>query len=275
MSSAKSPRHPPALKRLGQNFLSDPSILSRIADSLELTGTECVVEVGAGRGGLTAELARRCRRLIAVEIDRALTPLLREQFAGQAHVEIVEGDALAFQLSALAGEAYRVTGNVPYYITTPLMFHSLAPPRPDLASFLVQKEVAERAAAPPGDKTYGALSVNLQAFATVEQLFTVPAGAFVPRPKVDSAVLRLRPRAQPLMLAEDEAAFRILVQAAFAQRRKQLQRILRSTHGLSPDAAERVIRSCGLEPAVRPEMLSPEDFASLLAALQNRALGES
>ncbi len=265
--SGKARRNPPALKRLGQNFLSDPSILGRIADSLELTGRECVVEIGAGRGSLTAQLARRCRRLVAIEIDRALAPLLREKFAGSPHVEVVEGDALELSLADLAAGPYRLTGNVPYYITTPLMFHALTAPRPELACFLVQKEVAERAAAPPGDKTYGALSVNLQAFAAVELLFTVPPGAFVPKPKVDSAVLRLRPRPQPLVAAEDEKRFRIFVQAAFAQRRKQLRRILRSTHAVTAEKAERVIRSCELDPSIRPEMLRPEDFAALLAAL--------
>jgi 16S rRNA (adenine1518-N6/adenine1519-N6)-dimethyltransferase len=151
-----------------------------------------------------------------------------------------------------------------------LIFHALRPPRPELAVFLVQKEVAERAVAPPGSRTYGALSVNLQAFASVELLFTVPPGAFVPRPKVDSAVLRFRPHREPMIAPADEDRFRALVQAAFSQRRKQLQRILRATHALSADAAQSVIRKCGLDPSMRPEMLAPSEFVMLLRALSSR-----
>jgi 16S rRNA (adenine1518-N6/adenine1519-N6)-dimethyltransferase len=259
-------RGPPALKRLGQNFLKDPAILARIADALQLAPSECVIEIGAGKGALTAQLAARARRVIAVEIDKALVPMLRERFAAQSNVEIVEGDALSLPLGELAGEPFTLTGNVPYYITTPLIFHALTPPRPERAVFLVQKEVAERAAAPPGSRVYGALSVNLQAMVKVEVLFAVPPGAFIPRPAVDSAVIRLRPLATPLIPAEDEESFRRFVLQLFGGRRKQVQRILRSSTSLGMEDATALVRSCGLDPAARPETLAPADIVRLHAA---------
>ncbi len=259
---------PPALKRFGQHFLSDPRILTRIADAAALTPRETVIEVGPGRGALTAVLAARAARLVAIEIDRALAQSLRDQFAALAHVAIVEGDVLKHELGALAGGPYALVGNVPYYITTPILFHALRAPRPTRAVFLVQREVAERMAAPPGSKTYGALSVTLQALADVELLFAVPRGAFKPPPKVDSAVVRITPRATPEVPAEREDRYRRMVQAAFAQRRKQMRRVVRSLASLDATAADRLLAAAGIAPDARPEVLSPTDFARLLAALE-------
>ena len=258
---------PPVRKSLGQHFLSDPSILSRIADTLgPLEGTT-VVEIGAGRGGLTDQLRERAGRVIAVEVDRALASLLRERYASDERVSVVEGDILRMSLGELAGGEYALVGNVPYYITTPIIFHSLERPRPSRAVFLVQREVADRMTARPGTPEYGALTVNLHVVARVESLFTVPAGAFQPPPKVQSAVVRLAPLAEPLVAEGTEQRFRTFVQSAFALRRKQMRRVVRSITGLDPTLAEKVLRAVGIDPELRPEALSPGQFATLSRAL--------
>ena len=258
---------PPALKRFGQHFLTDPRLLARIADAAGLTPADTVIEVGPGRGALTTELAARAGRVIAIEIDRALAAKLRLQFAADARVSIVEGDVLQQELGALAGGPYVLVGNVPYYITTPIIFHALRAPRPTSAVFLVQREVADRMAAPPGSKTYGALSVTLQTLADVELLFGVPAGAFKPPPKVESALVRITPRATPGVSVSQEEEFRRMVQGAFAQRRKQMRRVVRSLAPLSAAQADALLATAAIPPDARPEVLSPADFARLLAAL--------
>lgn len=271
MSARHGGTPPPVRKSLGQHFLSDPRILARIADALGPVHDTTVVEIGAGRGALTDQLRERARQVIAVEVDRALAELLRARYAGDDHVRIVEGDILRLPLGELAGGEYALVGNVPYYITTPIVFHALERPRPARAVFLVQREVADRMTATPGSSEYGALTVNLRAAARVELLFTVPAGAFHPPPKVQSAVVRMEPLAEPLIPAELEHDFRTMVQAAFALRRKQMRRVVRSITGFDPAAAEEVLRSCDIAPEVRPEALSPEQFAALAVALRERA----
>ncbi len=229
-----------------------------------------VVEIGPGRGALTDLLAAGAARVIAIELDRQLASLLRERYADRPHVEIVEADVLSIDLGALGGERYLLAGNVPYYITTPILFQALRHPRPLRAVYLVQREVAERIAAAPGSDAYGALSVNVQALATPELLFRVAAGAFRPPPKVDSAVVRITGLATPAVGASEEAAYRRFVIAAFAQRRKQLRRVIRGIAGLSLEEAEHVLRSASLDPTARPETLAPSEFATLLRAIRNR-----
>ena len=158
---------PPPRKRLGQHFLTDPRILSRIADALDLQGSETVVEIGPGRGALTEILVARAGRVIAIEIDRTLAARLRARHADDPRVTVIEQDVLAVDLPSAAGGPYVLAGNVPYYITTPIIFHALVPPLPLRAVYLVQREVAERASATPGSGAYGALSVNVQAVARV------------------------------------------------------------------------------------------------------------
>jgi 16S rRNA (adenine1518-N6/adenine1519-N6)-dimethyltransferase len=264
----RDPEFPPALKRLGQHFLTDPRILERIAEAVALDGTETVVEIGAGRGSLTEQLSRRAGRVVAMEFDRALAALLRERFASDPTVRIIEGDALKTPLAAAAGDTrFAVAGNVPYYITTPLIFHALAPPRPSRAVFLVQREVAERLVATPTAGDYGALSVNVQALADVEIVFRVAPGAFQPPPKVESAVVRITPRPAPLVAPEEEEPFRLLVQAAFGLRRKQMRRVVRTIRGLAADEAVHALGTAGVAGDARPETLRPEEFAALLRAL--------
>ena len=260
-------RLPPPRKRLGQHFLSDPRILSRIADSLELTGGETVVEIGPGRGALTDILVQRAGRVIAIEIDRALAERLRVQHAANARVTVIEKDVLEVDLAAVAEGPFVLAGNVPYYITTPIIFHALVPPLPLRAVYLVQREVADRAAAPPGSGTYGALSVNVQAVARVEVLFRVAPGAFHPPPKVDSAVIRLTPRPDPLVAPDDSHRYRLLVQDAFGLRRKQMRRVLRTITGSDADAVDRILDAAEVAPDARPETLSPADFARVMRAM--------
>ena len=266
-------RRPRPKKRLGQHYLSDPRILDRIADALAATPGDTVVEIGPGPGGLTAALARRAGRVVAIEKDRDLVPALQAKLPG---VTVVEADALEADWHALAGvtpdapspvAGYLVAGNIPYNLTSPLLEKALEPPRPARVVFLVQREVAERVAAPPGGGAYGALSVGVQAVAAVELLFRVPAGAFTPRPRVDSAVLRLSPLATPAVSDASRHAFRRLVVGLFGFRRKQLLRGVRELTGWTPAAAAAALARAGLAGGVRPETLGVAEFAALLAAL--------
>lgn len=222
-----------------------------------------MLEIGPGRGALTELLVERAGRLILVEVDRDLAALLREKYAAARHVEVVEGDVLTMELAALAGGQYRLVGNIPYNITTPIVFHSLRSPRPELAVFLVQREVADRLAAREGSREYGALSVNVQTVAQVESLGGVPAGAFHPKPKVDSAIVRLRPLEQPLLEPSEEEAFRRFVIGLFGQRRRQIVRALRTVTGLDAVAARSAVETIGIDPSSRCEELAPGKFVLL------------
>ena len=255
---------PPTRKSLGQHFLTDRRILGRIADALHLKGGETVLEIGPGRGALTDLLVERAGRLVAIEYDRALAELLRQRYARRSNVIVAEADVLEVSLGELAAGPYVLVGNVPYYITTPILFHALAPPRALRAVYLVQREVADRLGASPGSKEYGALTVNVAAVARAETLFKVPSGAFSPPPRVESAVVRITPLDAPLVLPEEERPLRTLVQNAFGMRRKQMRRVLRSLTGVDAAAAEQRLASAGIDPDVRPETLSPVQFVALL-----------
>jgi 16S rRNA (adenine1518-N6/adenine1519-N6)-dimethyltransferase len=226
-----------------------------------------VIEIGPGRGSLTDILRERAGKVVAIEYDRALAALLREKYAADPAVRVVEADVLETNFGALADGPYALIGNVPYYITTPILFQALAPPRASRAVFLVQREVADRMVARAGDDAYGALSVNLQAIASVESVFRVPAGAFSPPPKVDSAVVRVTPLEAPLIAAGEERAFRTLVQAAFGMRRKQMRRVVRELKPMSIEEAERLLASMGIEPTARPETLEPSRFVAVLRSM--------
>ncbi len=258
--------YPKPRKWLGQHFLTDPRILGRIADVLEITKSDTVVEIGPGRGALTEQLVTRAKRVVAIEIDRDLAKLLREKYAGDHRVTIIESDVLDVNLGEAAGGPYLVAGNVPYNITTPILFHALEHPRAERAVYLVQREVAERVIAEPASENYGALSANLQALAHAELSFRVSAGAFTPPPKVESAVMKITPRADPLVTAEEEAPYRAMVVGAFGFRRKQMQRVIRELWDLGAEEAAAILRRAGIDPAARPEVLTPVDFARLLRA---------
>jgi len=262
-----APFYPRPRKALGQHFLTDPRILGRIADALSAAPGDTVVEIGPGRGALTDILLARTLRVVAIEVDRDLAPMLVERHAGNPALTVIAQDVLEVNLAEAAGAApFLVVGNVPYNITTPILFHALQRPRAARAVYLVQKEVAERVVAKAGDESYGALTANVQVVAKAEMLFTVPAGAFIPPPKVESAVLRLTPLEQPLIAADEEAPYRLMVQGAFGMRRKQMLRVVRELWSLDPLAAGALLENAGITPTDRPEVLSPDDFARLLRA---------
>jgi 16S rRNA (adenine1518-N6/adenine1519-N6)-dimethyltransferase len=261
-------RPPPIRKSLGQHFLTDPRILARIADAVALVPGETVVEIGPGRGSLTDALLARAARVVAIEIDPKLVELLRAKYAHEPRLTIIEADVLDVNLGELAGGEYALAGNVPYYITTPILFQALKRPRALRSVLLVQREVAARMAAEPGADDYGALSVNVQAIAAVEMLFRIPAGAFTPPPRVDSAVVRVTPRADPVVQAGEEQLFRTFVQAAFALRRKQMRRVVRTIATRSAQEAERALAASGIDPDMRPETLSATQFHALARALE-------
>jgi len=253
-------------KRLGQHFLTDRNILQRIVDALEPASDDVVVEIGAGKGSLTEVLAPRVRHVIAIERDRRLVSALRMRNAecGIGRLSIVQGDALRVDWHVLAVPHFKVVGNIPYNITTPLIDKALTPPLPARIVFLVQAEVADRMAAPPGSKAYGALSIGVQAMCRVERLFTVRAGAFTPPPKVESALVRLTPLAQPLVAPDEIARFRAFVTACFTRRRKQLRNVAMAATGRSAAVVASGLAALGLDPMVRPETLAPEAFVRLL-----------
>lgn len=259
--------YPPVLKRYGQHFLSDLKILGGIVDALAPGPDDTVVEVGPGRGSLTDILVERSGRVIGVEIDRALAEQLGKRYRDRPNVQVVQRDVLETDLHALAGSDFLLIGNVPYYITTPIVFKALDPPIPRRSVFLVQREVADRMAAKAGTESYGALSVNIAVVADTQQVMSVPAGAFQPPPKVESAVVRLVPLTKPLVPTESLLAFRAFVQAAFGLRRKQMLRVLRTVRGLSPQDAAALLERAGIDPVARPEVLSPDDFARLFGLI--------
>jgi 16S rRNA (adenine1518-N6/adenine1519-N6)-dimethyltransferase len=248
--------------RLGQHFLFDPSILRRIAARCVAGPDEEVVEIGAGKGTLTMALAALARRVVAIETDAALAAALAAACRG-SNVTVVHGDALEIAWP----RADVICGNIPYRITSPLIEKALRPPRPARVVFLVQREVGDRLAAAPGEPSYGALSAGVQLVATVRRLFRVPAGAFRPRPGVDSALILLEPRATPLAAGPLERRARHVIRACFQRRRQQLRRILRDAWGVERGDAERRLAALGIGPDWRPERLAPEQFVALARAL--------
>ncbi|RII27743.1 MAG: 16S rRNA (adenine(1518)-N(6)/adenine(1519)-N(6))-dimethyltransferase [Geobacter sp.] len=261
-------------KALGQNFLTDHNVLARIVDTVELAPDDHVLEVGPGQGALTRLLAARAARVVAVELDRQLVPLLRREFADSGKVEVVEADILRADLPELLGNRWegrwKVAANLPYNISTPVLFQFME--HRQLFSRLVlmlQKEVGERLAAPPDCKEYGVLSVFCQLHFDIRRMFLVKPGSFFPAPKVDSVVLRLIPLAEPRVTVGDEALFRRVVKSAFSQRRKTLWNCLKSGQFLDEEVQLRkVLDDCGINPSRRGETLSLEDFARLANALE-------
>jgi len=255
-------------KRLGQHFLHHRAILDRIAAALDPEPGSIVIEIGPGQGALTEALSRRGARVTAIEKDRALVPLVRERLSD---VRVLHGDALELDWRSVAGvgpdEPLLVAGNIPYNITSPLLAKALLPPRPQRIVFLVQEEVADRLVAPPGGEAYGALSIGVQSVARVEKLFKVPAGAFHPRPEVDSAVVRLTPLAAPLVADQEVPGLRRVVVGLFGFRRKQLVRGLRELTGWSAEQSGDTLRRSGLDGSARPETVAPEGFVRLFRSL--------
>jgi 16S rRNA (adenine1518-N6/adenine1519-N6)-dimethyltransferase len=255
-------------RALGQHFLRDAGIARAIVELVAPTSADLVVEIGPGEGALTQELARRAGRLVALEVDRGLLETLRRRWPT---AEMLEADARTWDYGALerpSGGRVLIVGNLPYSVGKPIVAALLeARTAIDAMALMLQREVAERLAAPPGGKVYGAMSVLTQAVCDVALALRVPPGAFRPPPKVDSAVVRLAPRPHPRVPPELEARFREVVRAAFASRRKTLANALGGGLGLSPGAARDAATSSGIDPGRRAETLTIEEFVSLTTRL--------
>lgn len=258
-------------RSLGQNFLVDPNLQRKIVEASGAGPDDDLLEIGPGRGALTRHLAGRVRRLILVELDDDLATELGRRYAGRSDVEVVHADVLEVEIDRLVDDpsALRVLGNIPYNITSPILFRLLRRPRPRDVVLMVQGDVADRIVAAEGTKAYGALSVGVRSVAAVERLFRVGRQAFRPVPAVDSAVVRVTPiRPEPLS-EEEEARLRRLVRASFQWRRKQVRKILRDHPDLAYplEVAQAAAQATGVALSDRPERLSPDRFVALAAAL--------
>lgn len=257
-------------KKYGQNFLIDGNILAKIVEAAQITKEDCVLEIGPGIGTMTQYLAEAAGRVVAVEIDRELIPILEETLSPYNNVAVMCADILKVDLAALVrengGRPIKVVANLPYYITTPIIM-ALFESRVPLASItvMVQSEVADRMQTGPGSKDYGALSLAVQYYAKPEIVARVPASCFLPRPNVDSTVVRLTKYEKPLVEAADEAFLFAVIRASFNQRRKTLANGLANAGGLgvSRVQVEAVLEEMGLSSMVRGETFTLEQFAEL------------
>ncbi len=263
MSAAPGPGFGRAKKALGQHFLHEVAYIERIVDAVDPRPGDRLVEIGPGQGALTLPLLRRHGALTVVEFDRDLIAPLTRAAEGAGALEVIHRDVLEVDFTALAGDGppLRVVGNLPYNISSPILFHMLehSTAVADM-HFMLQKEVVERMAAEPGSKAYGRLSVMLQAGCVVVPLFEVPPEAFRPPPKVDSAVVRLAPRPPGEAGINDPARFAAVVRAAFGQRRKTLR------NSLSGLCAPEAFEAAGIDPGTRAERLSVAEFVRLANA---------
>jgi 16S rRNA (adenine1518-N6/adenine1519-N6)-dimethyltransferase len=253
-------------KRLGQNFLLDKKCLNQVVESAEINPQDTVLEIGAGLGSLTRLLALSSRRVIAVELDGRLIPLLTEVMAAYPNVQILQGDILSLNLTRhLPEEGYLVVANIPYYITSAVIRHllELASP-PKRIVLTIQSEVARRICAEPGDMSLLALSV--QVYGDPQITAHIPAEAFYPAPEVDSAVVRVDLHPQPLIPRDSLDVFFRLIKAGFSQKRKTLRNALSGGLGWSPDAAAKLLETAGIEPARRAETLSISEWKKLVSA---------
>lgn len=255
------------LKKFGQNFLCDANIVNKIADSIGLSPEEGALEVGPGLGVLTRALAARTGKVVAVEIDRGMVAVLKETLRDLPNAEIIEGDILKTDLAGISQTmpegGFHACGNLPYYITAKTILRLMESGAKSLTA-MVQKEVAERLAAPPGSKNYGALTASVGYYAVPKLLFTVPGRCFYPMPDVDSAVVQMKMEQSPF--EAPRPIYERVVRAAFSMRRKTLVNNLSAAFGgkgVSRAAAAEVLLSLGIPQNVRAEMLSPADFARL------------
>lgn len=264
-----------AARRLGQNFVTDPAVTQRIIEACGAGPRDLVLEIGPGLGVISSKAAQSCGKLVAVEIDKKLLPILAETVGWQPNVKIINEDILKADIEGIieservlpdgeAAEAVRLIGNLPYCITTPIMNRLL--PLSGLfetMTVMVQKEVAEKMAAPAGAKNYGFISVNIQYYCEIEYIMDVPREVFLPQPRVDSSVLTLRPRKEKEARVLDEEKFFEVVRAGFAQRRKTLLNSLSGVCGAGKDRVLEALLSAGVDPLRRAETLSVAEFAEV------------
>ncbi|MBD1372474.1 16S rRNA (adenine(1518)-N(6)/adenine(1519)-N(6))-dimethyltransferase RsmA [Hazenella sp. IB182357] len=259
-------------KSLGQNFLTDQHVLNKIVQAAQLTEKAGVLEIGPGIGALTESVADIAEKVVAIEIDGRLVPILKKLFSTRPNVEIIQGDALEVDLNQIIEthfgevEQIHVTANLPYYVTSPIIIRLLESRLPfKNIVIMIQKEVAERLAARPSTKAYGSLSVFVQYFAEVEMVAKVPSHVFVPRPQVDSAVCRLSLRSEPAVKVENESLFFAVIRAAFAQRRKTLLNTLHANllSEMTKQQVENILIQADIQPKRRGETLNLAEFAAL------------
>jgi len=272
-------------KSLGQNFLIDTNVLNRIVDFAEMSSETAAIEIGPGIGALTEQLAKRAKKVIAFEIDQRLLPILKETLEPYDNVKIIHSDVLKANVKQVVEEEFEqdqdimVVANLPYYVTTPILFKLLEEQLPIRGIVvMLQKEVADRIAAAPGTKDYGSLSIALQYYTEAETVMIVPRTVFVPQPNVDSAVIRLTKRKQPAVTVQDEAFFFEVVRASFAQRRKTLMNnLVNNLQGIpkDKDLLEQTLQEAGIDPKRRGETLTIEEFGRLSDALYNQKRNNS
>ena len=262
-------------KRFGQNFLIDAHVLEKILKAAELTKDDVVLEIGPGIGTMTQALSEHAGRVFAVEIDETLIPILQDTLSACSNVTVIRDDALKLDIAGLAsrecpGKKLKVVANLPYYVTTPIIMRLLEEHLPvESITVMVQKEVAQRMQAGPGTKDYGALSLAVQYYSEPYLAANVPMNCFMPRPNVDSAVIRLRVLPEPAVKVQDPELLFRLIRAAFSQRRKTLSNSLRNSPELhfSKEEIDGAIEACGFPQAVRGEALSLPQFAALAERL--------
>lgn len=260
-------------KALGQNFIVNPSVCPRMADESGIDSESGVIEIGAGIGVLTAELAKRAKKVVCIELDSKLLPILDETLADFDNIEIINADVLKTDLAALIEEKFGgmpvyVCANLPYYITSPVIMTLLESRLPLKAvTVMVQREAAQRLCAPVGSRLSGAVTVAVDYYAEARKLFDVSAGSFMPAPKVDSSVIRLDIREKPGIEVGDEKLFFSMVHAAFSQRRKTASNSISSGTGIPKAVVAEAIERCGFPPAVRAESMTGEQLAALCEAL--------
>lgn len=260
-------------KALGQNFIVNPSVCPRMADESGIDSESGVIEIGAGIGVLTAELAKRAKKVVCIELDSKLLPILDETLADFDNIEIINADVLKTDLAALIDEKFGgmpvyVCANLPYYITSPVIMILLESRLPLKAvTVMVQREAAQRLCAPVGSRLSGAVTVAVDYYAEARKLFDVSAGSFMPVPKVDSSVIRLDIREKPGIEVSDEKLFFSMVHAAFGQRRKTASNSISSGTGIPKAVVAEAIERCGFPPSVRAESMTAEQLAALCEAL--------
>jgi len=261
-------------KHLGQHFLKDKNYISRIIGTAEIGKDDVVVEIGPGTGALTFQLAELAGRVIAIEIDHALSQELAERAALYPNLTIIEADALRFPYETIETK-FKVVANLPYYISTPILFRLMELRHKIISlTIMLQKEVAKRIVALPGGKDYGILSIAVQFYALPSIAFQIPPGAFFPVPEVDSAVLKIIPRERPAVGVRSEPLFWSVIKSAFSHRRKTLVNSL-SMAGFPKEVTERILHTTGIAPLVRPEEIGMETWGKIADALSEHHTGRS
>ena len=260
-------------KSLGQNFITDKSVIEKIVEGSDVTENDLVIEIGPGIGVLTSEAAETAAKVVAIEIDKKLIPILGETLAEYDNIRVINQDILKTDLNEVIREerdagsftgGVKIMGNLPYYITTPIIMGILEKGvEADSITIMMQKEVADRIKSSPGGKIYGAISVAVQYYCEVEQVASVPKEVFVPRPKVDSAVLKLTIRKERPVDLVDEKSFFACIKAGFGQRRKTLLNSLTGVNGLGKEEIKEVLENAGVDPSRRAETLDIAEFAAI------------